>query len=227
MIEPIDSRYDLTPFEPDDKKDDEPPPDLGNTDSPKLEVWKSRPSFDEAPKDLGQDGGGEKQAPGEEGSPSRDLLVNLQNLAGSLDEMLNHSRALVAQYELLRSKVLSSQDTVFGQEATVVAAMKPAGQAVPGGASSLSVAGNSIPIEDGRPSRWQKTAQDFGDRMNPMQQKVLQKIGVTLELVGEYIALANHSGQVYAEADRQSRFPEPPSGHVPPPSGGPAKANLT
>lgn len=46
--------------------------------------------------------------------------------------------------------------------------------------------------------------------MNPAMERALLKVGSTIEKLGEYIALLNHSGQIYAEADRKSRFPAPP-----------------
>ncbi|QFG21556.1 hypothetical protein [Actinomadura sp. WMMB 499] len=209
MTEPITSEYDDDPIEVDteategdENAEPPPPPDLGNTDSPDLTVWETRPSFDDPPKDIGEDAGSEPP----EASPAAEAFsIDLDSVATQLEAMLSTSRNLVTQYETLRSSVLANQDTIFGQQSVEE----------DNGTFDFSTGMYWGPDDDeGDPSVWQETAQQFAAQMNPAQQKALQHIGGVLERVGEYIALANHSGQVYAEADRNSKFPPPPGNTV-------------
>ena len=204
MTDPITSEYDEDPIDPDKGDGNEDPPDLGNTDSPELTVWDDRPSFDTAPKDIDPDKGGEE--PPDAPPSSKDFSVDLDNLATQIDAMLTTSRSLVTRYENLRTKVLNSQATVFGQESTEES----------NGTFDTSTGSyyGEDETEPDDPSPRQESAKKFAEQMNPAQKKALQHIGGVLELVGEYIALANHSGQVYAEADRNSTFPPPPSNTV-------------
>ncbi|TDD81477.1 hypothetical protein E1293_18600 [Actinomadura darangshiensis] len=206
MTDPITSEYDDDPVDPDaEGGESTDPPDLGNTDSPDLTVWQERPSFDEKPQDIGQDGGGDE--PPDATPSSGDFSINLESVATNVENMLSTSRELVTKYEALRTNVLANQSTIFGQQSTEEDE----------GFFDFST-GEYWNWDDGSepddPSIWQKPAMEFAAQMNPMQRKVLQQVGGVLELVGEYIALANHSGQVYAEADRNSQFPPPPSNTV-------------
>jgi hypothetical protein len=112
----------------------------------------------------------------------------------------------VTEYESLRSKVLGSEGTVFGQQSEF-----PAGTTWTYDSYSHSWSSSS---HGASPTAFAKPAQDFAAQMNPVQEKALQNIGASLELVGEYIALVNHSGQVYAATDKQSLFPPPPPNGV-------------
>ncbi|MBE1533991.1 hypothetical protein [Actinomadura algeriensis] len=208
MTDPITSEYDTDPIDPPDPDaeaeegaEPPPPPDLGNTDSPDLTVWSSRPSFNDPPKPIGQNGSGEP--PPEVSADSEPFSINLETMATQLGSMLSTSRDLVAKYEALRSTVLSTQATVFGQESEE-----------DDGLFDFST-GQYWDWTDGdAPTVWQEPAKRFAEHMNPAQQKALQHIGGVLELVGEYIALANHTGQTYSEADRNSKFPPPPGNSV-------------
>lgn len=126
--------------------------------------------------------------------------------------MLNRARGLVTQYESLRSKVLASEGTVFGQNAMLPG--KAPATFINGNGGTGSWSSNSDASQQPSPTVFAKPAQQFADQMNPVQEKALQSIGAALELVGEYIALVNHSGQVYSATDRKSLFPPPPPNGV-------------
>jgi hypothetical protein len=64
------------------------------------------------------------------------------------------------------------------------------------------------------PTAYQEPAKEFAKLMNPHQQKTLENIGAALDTVGQYIARVNHAGQVYAQSDRKSRFPDSPAGSM-------------
>ena len=201
MTDPITSQYDKDPVNTkpdlgDGKKEPDPPPDLGNTQSPDLEVWSSRPSFNTKPTRSSQDGG---SAPKNGGPPVGGFHVHLESVATQLNTMLGTSRELVTEYESLRAKVIATEGAIWGQHAK--------SQETTYHHTTSGMVGDG---PSGEPSRWADPAKKFAERMNPAQEKALQHIGSMLELVGEYIAMANHSGQLYAESDRKSRFPAPP-----------------
>jgi hypothetical protein len=204
-VDPIKSKYDDHPFDPNAPGDNGGKPDLGNTDSPELKVaWETRPSFNTAPTDIdeGASGAGSQDA----GGDANDFRVSFEALGSQVNTMLGRARGLVTQYESLRSKVLGSEGTVFGQKSML-----------PGGTTETYDSGSHTWTEskhDAVPTVFAKPAQEFADQMNPVQEKALQSIGAALELVGEYIALVNHSGQVYSATDRKSLFPPPPPNGV-------------
>jgi len=200
MTDPAKSQYDKHPFDPNDHSHDNEQSNPGNTTSPHLNVaWQQHPSFNTPPKEVNQDAAG---MPGASGTTTdaEDFSINLERVGTQVDSMLGVSRELVTEYEALRSKVLGSESTVFGQNTHARTSTY----------NSYSHTWSDSGYGDS-PSGWAKPAQDFAAKMNPAQEKALQSIGAALELVGEYIALVNHSGQVYAESDRKSFFPPPPS----------------
>ncbi|GAA0370636.1 hypothetical protein NE235_35560 [Actinoallomurus spadix] len=203
MDKPATSKYDRHPFDPNDHSDDSAvPPNLGNTDSPVLKVaWASRPSFNTDPT-FSQDGGDSAGSPPAPDGDAKDFSVNFGKLGDGVNKMLTTAGGLVTQYENLRSHVLSSEGTVFGQTSTVTAAS----DTYDAGSHTWTHHDNTT-----GPTVFAKPAQEFAAQMNPAQEKTLQAIGAALELFGEYIALVNHSGQVYAAADRHSLFPAPPT----------------
>jgi hypothetical protein len=137
--------------------------------------------------------------------------VDLGSLRSAEQKMLAGARVTVADYENLRNKVMSSKDTIFGQNATVVQ--------VTGGQSGVD--GNSYG-GSGAGTREEKTvnspihdaANKFASELNPAMEKVLWQIANTIEVCGQYIAALNIVGQTYAQADRMSHFPEPPPNPV-------------
>ncbi|WP_409055174.1 hypothetical protein [Streptomyces sp. SYP-A7185] len=210
MTDPIDSQYDKTPLpEPevtDEDGDGEADPSADNGKDlshlvPDTEVaWDAPPSFNLDPKDLSKDGGG---PPAEEiTEPSADLRIDLGALRTAEQSMLTEARGAVNKYEEVRAKVAAVKDSVFGQGAT--------DKYEKGAGNSNSMAYD--PMEGKSVANpFAATGETFAAEMNPAMERALLQIGSTIERLGEYIALLNHSGQVYAEADRKSRFPEPPS----------------
>ncbi|MEK8146538.1 hypothetical protein NKH18_50565 [Streptomyces sp. M10(2022)] len=111
--------------------------------------------------------------------------------------MLTEATGAVTKYEELRTLVASVKDTVFGQGATET---KESG----GGYNSLGV---YLAEEDDVGAPFAEAAGKFAAEMNPAQERALLQVGSALNKLGEYIALLNHSGQLYAETDRLSGFP--------------------
>ncbi|MDH6565085.1 hypothetical protein M2160_000106 [Streptomyces sp. SAI-117] len=211
MTEPIDSKYDETPL-PDQEIVDEdgdgaadPSEDNGKDLShlvPDTEVvWAVPPSFNIDPTDLTKGGDG---PPSEEiTEPSGDLRVDLGALRTAEQSMLTEARGAVDKYEEVRALVAAVKDTVFGQGA------KDAYERRGDNSNSMAydpLQGKSVA------NPFAKTGETFAAEMNPAMERALLEVGATIEKLGEYIALLNHSGQVYAEADRKSRFPAPPPG---------------
>ncbi|MDN3354935.1 hypothetical protein [Actinomadura sp. DC4] len=203
MSDPIKSQYDQHPLDPNDHSHDDDKVDLGNTQSPELNVaWTKHPSFNNDPRDIdeGPDSGAANNSPA---TDAQEFSIDLQSVGTQVESMLTTARGLVSQYEALRSKVLASEGTVFGQKSL---------EDPDEGFFDFSDGVYTPPADSTpQPTVWAEPAQKFATTMNPAQEKALQNIGNTLERVGEYIALVNHSGQVYAQTDRQSIFPAPPS----------------
>ncbi|MFK4272260.1 hypothetical protein [Streptomyces milbemycinicus] len=210
MTEAIDSKYDETPLpEPEMVDEDgdgaaDPSEDNGKDLSylvPDPEVvWDVPPSFNIDPKDLS--GGGDGPQSEEITEPSGDLRVDLGALRTAEKSILTEARGAVDKYEEVRALVAAVKDTVFGQGA------KDAYER--GGDNSNSM---SYDPQQGKSvdNPFAETGETFAAEMNPAMERALLEVGSTIEKLGEYIALLNHSGQVYAEADRKSRFPAPPA----------------
>ncbi|MCO5974951.1 hypothetical protein [Actinoallomurus soli] len=213
ITSPITSKYDQNPYTPDfsgsddsNNSDDSPPDILGNTQSPKVTVaWDAHRSFNDAPNDP--NGGDSQSTTG--GDDAQDFSVNFATLGSQINSMLTKTKTLVTEYESLRTKVLGSEDTVFGQT-SMLPGQGPA-TFVNGNGGTGFWSPNSDESQKPSPTAFAEPAKKFAAEMNPHQEKALQAIGATLELVGEYIALVNYSGQVYSAADRKSKFPDPPS----------------
>lgn len=204
MADPITSQYDPHPFDPNAQDNSNaPPPDLGNTDSPDVKVaWDTRPSFNKDPQDINEPTPPGGPPPQQSSGDAQDFKVRYEEIGTQVSSMLERARGLVNQYEDLRSKVLPAEGSIFGQNSVI-----------PGGDVNVYDSGShtwTSHHQDTAPTAFAKPAQDFAGHMNPAQQKALQAVGSALETIGEYIALVNHSGQVYAAADRKSKFPGPP-----------------
>ncbi|WP_394427741.1 hypothetical protein [Streptomyces sp. SGAir0957] len=200
MTDPITSQYDTTPL-PEGDESDEPGADHGADLSglvPQDKVaWSTPPSFNDDPKDSGSGGGDSPPEGGTE--PSGDLRIDLGSVRTAETAMLTEARGAVAAYEEVRAKVASSKDSVFGQGA------KEPGRYVWNPASQ----GSSW--QEGEDNPFAEAGETFAADMNPAQERALLQVGSALEKLGEYIALLNHGGQVYAHTDRESRFPAPPA----------------
>jgi hypothetical protein len=200
VTDPITSQYDTTPL-PEGEDSDETGPDhgadLGNL-VPKDEVaWTTPPSFNDDPKDITNSGSG-TPPPGDT-EPSGDFKVDLGSIRTAETAMLTEVRGGVTKYEEVRAKVAGCKDSVFGQTA------KEEGRYVWNVASQGSV------WQEGGDNPFSEAGRTFAADMNPAMERALLQVGTALEKLGEYIALLNHSGQVYAHTDRESRFPAPPA----------------
>jgi hypothetical protein len=190
--------------------DGQPDPDAGKDFGylvPHVQVaWSTPPSFNQDPPESGGSGDQSKDVPA-----CGPIQVNLGTLRTAEQKMLGASQIAVNDYEALRSKVMSVKDTVFGQGATVTEV-----HGGPDGVSgnSYNGAGAGVRQEETVASPVQDVAKKFADSINPAQEKVLWQVANTLEVVGQYIAAVNRSGQSYGHADRKSVFPEPPPNPV-------------
>jgi hypothetical protein len=191
----------------------QPDPDAGKDFGylvPNVQVaWSTPPSFNQDPPDVTPPGGdGDKDNDVPACGP---IQVNLGTLRTAEQSMLSASRIAVTDYEALRNKVMSVKDTVFGQTATVTEVTGG-----PDGVSgnSYNGAGAGVRQESTVASPVQEAAKKFSDSINPAQEKVLWQVANTIEIIGQYIAAVNRSGQAYGHADRESVFPEPPQNPV-------------
>jgi hypothetical protein len=160
------------------------------------------PSFNNDPP-PGDPGSGDPAVPPV--TPVSPISVNLTSLRGSEMNMISEVQSLVADYQALRDDVWATKDTVFGQNAMVhgTAISNPAGGGAPSG-------GNEKPS----PSPIQGPAHEFANSLNPAQERVLEQIANSIEIVGQFVAGLNKAGQTYGAADRKAKFPEPPSSPV-------------
>lgn len=205
MTKPIESQYDETPLaEPEEGEGEgETSEDNGRDLAhmvPETEVaWEEPPSFNIDPTDLSS-GGDENQD--ENTEPSADFKVDLATLRTAESAMLTEANGAVNKYEEVRALVAAVKGTVFGQGAT---SKKSSGS---GHTSSRS----GYDPDAGKKTKnpFAEAGEAFAAEMNPAQERALLQVASSLNALGEYIARLNHSGQVYAQADRQSRFPDPP-----------------
>lgn len=200
MTDPITSQYDTTPLPAEDDSGETGPDhgaDLSNLVPQDKVAWGEPPSFNDDPKDSGSGGDTPPQTDVE---PSGDLKVDLSSMRTAEKGMLAEARGAVAKYEEVRAKVFATKDSVFGQGA------KEPGRYVWNAASQ----GSSW--QEGGDNPFAEAGETFAADMNPAQERALLQVGSALEKLGEYIALINHSGQVYGHTDRESRFPPPPTG---------------
>ncbi|MFI9809519.1 hypothetical protein ACIHEJ_35170 [Streptomyces sp. NPDC052301] len=203
MTDPINSQYDTTPLPDPEGDGSDPGPDHGKDLSglvPTDQVaWGEPPSFNTDPQAIPKDqGGGDSPPPT---APSGDLRIDLSAMRTAEKSMLSEARAAVATYEEVRAQVMAKKDTVFGQ-----------GAHTDGHYRNLNEKSydNYVP---GKDNPFAPAGEQFAADMNPAMERALLQAGMALEKLGEYIALINHSGQVYAHTDRQCRFPDPPASH--------------
>lgn len=203
MSEAEKSKYDPNPLPPpsdDDNGDDgtDDFPDKGKDLSdgiPEVSVaWSTPPSYNLDPP---SDGDGDQKADIPATGPFK---VDTSTVRTAESTILAKARTGVDSYTALRDKVRSQKDHIFGQ------GLQHSND--PGGSFAGGTPGAN-PTED--PSAF--AGDDFAAIMNPLQEKVLAEIGSVLETTGEYVAAINKAGQMYAQADRTSKFPEPPPRH--------------
>jgi hypothetical protein len=138
--------------------------------------------------------------------PVSPIAANLISLRSGEMNLISEVQSLIADYETLREKVFATKDSVFGQNAIESVFTDP-GQAAGGG-------GSGMPVEHKGPSKIQGPAHEFANSMNPAQERVLEQIANSIEIVGQFIAGLNRAGQSYGAADRKAQFPEPPPSPV-------------
>jgi len=152
------------------------------------------PSFNKDPKQ------GEGSS---EYGPAGAFSVNLAEIRTQEGNMLTAAGTAVTAYQELKSKVLGSAGTVFGQESKAGSGVKVEWNAASQGSQERD--------ESKQDSQFAGKAREFAASMNPAQEKALEQIANALEYVGQFIALGNKTGQGYAQADRHSVFPDPPA----------------
>jgi hypothetical protein len=124
------------------------------------------------------------------------VRADLKAMRDTETTMLTDANVAVSEYENVRMYTLDHMGSIFGQAATGHIEYRSNSQ---GGVSQTQ-----------EPNEFRASAKKFAATMNPAMERALEQIGGVLEKMGEYIALVNQSGQVFAQADDTSRFPEPP-----------------
>jgi phosphoglycerate dehydrogenase-like enzyme len=127
----------------------------------------------------------------------------MASMRAVLATFVSELQGATASYQELRTAVWSGKDTVFGQNATINPFFAGEG---------TGLEGANLPEEEDSPIR--QAAQNFAAQINPLQEKVLEQIANALEVVGQFTAGVDHSGQAYASADRKAKFPAPPPNPV-------------
>ena len=155
-------------------------------------VWSGTPpTYNEAPANSGGGGGADHRA------IVGIVRADLKAMRDTETTMMTDANVAVSEYENVRKYTLAHLDSIWGQTA----------------AGHDAVVQN--PNDRGTtwahvPNDFRETARKFAETMNPAMERGLEQIGGVLEKMGEYMALLNKSGQLFAQADDNSRFPEPP-----------------
>lgn len=172
-------------------------------DVPQLAVpapWNGNPpSFNEDPP------GAQGAAPTDPTPECPPISLSLTSMRSAMTTIISEVTSGVSQYQDLRNAVWNKKDHVFGQDAIME-------DDTPSAASVVS--GAPAPQHHEGPSPVQKSAKDFAASINPAQEKALEAVANALELCGEFVAAVDRAGQTYGWADRNSKFPPPPSGGV-------------
>jgi hypothetical protein len=205
MTDPIQPKYG-PPFDPNSTSSGGSDSDTGKDLSylvPDLSVaWPAPHSFNEdPPKDANGRSSGDSAA---DDAPScGDISIDLSTLMSALTSMLGTTRTAVDDFESLRNAFLSTKDTIYGQEEEpFVGTDAGSGGGSIGTGVSVGTTYNS-PVRD--------PARQFANEINPALEKALFQVGGALEVVGQYIAALDRSGQFYGEADRAAMFPNAPA----------------
>lgn len=134
------------------------------------------------------------------------FAVNLSTLRNAVIDVTHELGDLVNGYEALRDFVLATKDSIFGQDALHTEYDDP-GAASGGG-------GSGMPQQKTSPSPIQAHAREFAGHINPRQERVLEEIANSIEIVGRFTAGLDRAGEAYGAADRKAVFPEPPPSPV-------------
>ncbi|MGP4045982.1 hypothetical protein [Streptomyces sp. 2A115] len=168
--------------------------------------WDAPPSFNLPPKSDQSEGGGSSEV-----VDTGPIFVDAGSVRAAESTMLGLLRAAAADYEELRTRTLAVRtEDFFGppQPKSPIAAMNPG---TPGNSSGAS------PMADGEtdPEGTAAVAElgkQFGETIKPAMEKALWQMANSLTLVGQYLAVVNRAGQMYAQVDRKAKFPDPPTG---------------
>ncbi|OON77027.1 hypothetical protein [Streptomyces tsukubensis] len=202
----VDSKYDESPLQPpsDEESDSSDSDDVDipdevedlSADVPNVGVmWESPPSWNLDPSGGDSSGSGDQS---DDIPDARRFKVDAVDVRAAEETMLSESRTAVSGYTQLQQKVATEKGTVFGQGLKYWDA--------PGEGYSYGV-----PAPDPELMGSMFAGDDFAAVINPIQEQVLSEIGGLLETTGEFIAMINAAGQAYSQADRDSKFPEPPA----------------
>jgi hypothetical protein len=134
--------------------------------------------------------------------PCPDISVDLGSLQDAENSMLTAAFNIVQAYDNLAMLFQDYQSWVYGQNAVdIVEQWTGAIESTGGYTTTVS------------PSEIQGMAQSFANGsdgqpgMNAQQEYLLQSIGNSMALVGEFIAVLNAAGGAYATADSNSAMP--------------------
>ncbi|MFI6876253.1 hypothetical protein ACIBL6_22760 [Streptomyces sp. NPDC050400] len=208
------SKYDPHPLTGDSTGDggggdSTPDPDAGKDLSylmPSVTVaWDAPPSFNLPPKSDTPEG-----APSSEVVDTGPLFVDAGSVRAAEETVLGLLRASAFDYQLLRIATMALRtDDFFGppQPKQPLAAMNANG---PGNSSGAA------PMPDGQtdPEGTEAVAEmgrKFGETIKPAMEKALWQMANSLTLTGQYLAVVNRAGQMYAQVDRKATFPDPPA----------------
>jgi hypothetical protein len=169
-------------------------------------AWGTPPSFNNPPPGASGSGSGSSDV-----IPVGPFRIDTGSVRAAESSMLGATREAIASYEALKERVLAVKDTVWIPPQRK--GPQPDNVTSPGGAFA-----GGVPIPPpGQTAQQAGTAdltaigKQIADEMNPSMEKALWQMGNALEVMGQFIALINQSGQTYAQTDRAAKFPGPPS----------------
>jgi hypothetical protein len=135
-----------------------------------------------------------------------DLFVDLKALRTLETSYITTTQRAVTEYEKLRQIVVQSMATGAGTVDTF-------GQAVGKVFTDLGPGPNDQLVGDAdvhTDVKWDPLddeGKQFAASIEPQMQYLLQMIGNSIETLGTFTALLNNAGQIYAQSDAQSAFP--------------------
>lgn len=184
-------------------------PDAGKDFSglvPTMSVgWDAPPSFNLDP------GGTPSGESASEVADSGPIAFDAATVRATENTLLTQGRNAVYNYEALRQKV---DGAVHGQFWGPKRPDAPISSGQYTGSMTPNPTGGWSPTAQETDDNDQRTLAEIGEEfarhINPAMQKALGMQSNALELLGNFIAMINNSGQSYARVDRASRFPEPP-----------------
>ena len=116
--------------------------------------------------------------------------VQLADLRSTEQTCLHETSALVDAYNSLKTTVTSAVNstTLFGQNVGSAGIYNPRIVALGGGPTPTY-------------SQYNSEGQNFAASMNSQMEQALQQAGNAIELLGQFVAMLNVAGQMYAETD--------------------------